>query len=93
MGGTMELRVTGFTREQMDHLNAKAAEFNMSRTAYVKWQLLGGDVRPMSEAELDMLIAAKARGGNMRAIELLMRRVPVAVVGAEEPANTSERAR
>ena len=50
MGGIMELRVTGLTREQMDHLNARAATHGMSRTAYVKWQL-GGDPRPMSVGE------------------------------------------
>jgi hypothetical protein len=85
MGGIMELRVTGLTREQMDHLNAQAAEANMSRTAYVKWQLLGGDLRPMSEAELGMLLAAKAREGNMRALELLMRRTAAPRLSAGEP--------
>ena len=87
----MELRVTGLTREQMDHLNARAATHGMSRTAYVKWQLLGGDPRPMSVGELDMLIAAKARGGSMRAIELLMRRQAAAVrTGAPEASRTGK---
>ena len=71
----MELRVRGLTREEMSRIDEDAAERGMRRNAYVKWQLLG-EPRPMGETELDMLIAAKARAGNMRAIELLMRRVP-----------------
>jgi hypothetical protein len=69
----------------MDHLDAQAAQAKITRTAFVKWQLLGGDVRPMNDAELDGLLAAKAREGNMRAIELLWRRVPVAPVTSSEP--------
>ena len=57
----------------------------MRRNAYVKWQLLSGDPRPMDEAELDMLLAAKAREGNMRAIELLWRRTAAPPVSAGEP--------
>ena len=38
----------------------------------------------MNDTELDGLLAAKARAGNMRAIELLWRRVPVAPVTASE---------
>lgn len=81
----MELRVSGVTREEMDQIDAMAAKRKLNRTAFVKWRLLGGNVQPVSEAELDGLLAAKARGGNMRAIELLCRRTGAPVVSASEP--------
>lgn len=80
----MELRVRGLTPAEMNRIDEDAAERGMRRNDYVKWQLLG-EPRPMAEGELDMLLAAKARDGNMRAIELLWRRLPPA-----PPAKTAE---
>ena len=75
----MELRVRGLTRDQMNQIDEDAAKRGMRRNVYVKWQLLSVDPRPMDEAELHSLLAAKARGGSMRAIELLVRRQAAAV--------------
>jgi hypothetical protein len=86
----MELRVRGLTRDEMNRIDEDAAERGMRRNDYVKAQLLG-EPRPISEGELDMLLAAKARAGNMRAIELLWRRVPAAppVTTAEPKESTT----
>ena len=69
----MELRVTGFTREQMDHLDAQAAGFNMTRTAYVKLHLLGSNVRPITGG-VGRAARGEGTGRQHRAFELLWRR-------------------
>jgi hypothetical protein len=86
----LELRIRNLTREEMNQIDEQAAMQGMKRTAYAKRMLLGPTlqpelVRPMDDAELHMLIAAKAREGNMRALELLTRGVSVPVAGAGEP--------
>jgi hypothetical protein len=69
----VELRVRGLSAEELQKIDAVAAAHGMGRTEYVKFVLLAADQPPMSDAELHLLLAQKARAGNMRALELLSR--------------------
>jgi hypothetical protein len=74
----VELRVRGLTREDLDQIDKLAAAHGMRRTQYVRFVLLARDHPPMTDAELHLLLAQKARSGNMRALELLAKGKPVA---------------
>ena len=84
-----ELRVK-LTAEEAAELDARARERRLSRSAYVCRQLFALE-RPMDERELHALVAAKAREGNMRAIEILARSTPVhAAAAPAEPAEAKD---
>jgi hypothetical protein len=70
--GGMELRVHGFSAEDMAHIDELAAGREMNRSQYVRWLLLSSD-EPLTKAELNDLLAQKARSGSIRAMELLAR--------------------
>jgi hypothetical protein len=89
----MELRVRGLTRAELDRIDQLAGNRSMPRDEYAKWLLLSQHQAPMTETELHQLLAQKARGGNMRAMELLARGMPAPVTGevvADVPATGPE---
>lgn len=81
-----EVRVR-VTPEELADLDERARFLKVKRSEYVR-QLLFADTRPMDERELHGLVAAKARMGNMRAIEILARTTSVPPAGSvDEDAN------
>jgi hypothetical protein len=64
------------TDEQLQSLDARAEAVGMNRRRYMLDVLFALD-RPVTADELFQMVSAKAREGNMRAIEILARKQPV----------------
>lgn len=71
-----ELRIRGLTDDQFAQVKERAAVHGMTPAQFARWLLLD-PAPPMTQTELAQLVAAKAREGNIRAMEILARRVPV----------------
>jgi hypothetical protein len=71
----MELRVAGLSQAELDSIDRRAAAEGMKRPEYVRWLVSAAQDEPMTQAELDGLLALKARRGSIRAMELLALRM------------------